>query len=84
MHSLFTPADTLDGASFLHSVVQTNNSFDLQWLVPVTGLENNGQPVTPPSGFRSISHNRRIRNHRSDSPDDSRKQIHQHQRYLMG
>ena len=51
MHSLFTPADTLDGASFLHSVVQTNNSFDLQWLVPVTGLENNGQPVTPPSGF---------------------------------
>ena len=54
MHSLFTPADTLDGASFLHSVVQTNNSFDLQWLVPVTGLENNGQPVMPPGSGISI------------------------------
>jgi hypothetical protein len=50
MHSLFTPADTLDTSSYLHSVVYPNNSFALRWLMPVTGLQDNGQPVTPP-GF---------------------------------
>ena len=28
MHSLFTPADTLDASTHLHSVVQSNNAFD--------------------------------------------------------
>jgi hypothetical protein len=44
----FTPVDTLDTSTFLHSVVQPNNSFALQWLMPVTGFQNNGQPATPP------------------------------------
>ena len=47
MHSLFTPVDTLDTSAYLHSVVYPNNSFALQWLMPVTGLQDNGQPVTP-------------------------------------
>ena len=46
----FTPVDTFDASTYLHSVVQPNNSFALQWVLPVTGFENNGQPVTPP-GF---------------------------------
>jgi hypothetical protein len=50
MHSLFTPVDTLDASTYLHSVVQSNNSFALQWVTPVTGFENDGQPVMPP-GF---------------------------------
>jgi hypothetical protein len=50
MYSLFTPVDTLDASTYLHSVVQSNNAFDLQWKLPVTGFENDGQPVTPP-GF---------------------------------
>jgi hypothetical protein len=31
-------------------LIQSNNAFDLQWVMPVTGFENNGQSVTP-SGF---------------------------------
>ena len=50
MHSLFTPVDPLDTSTYLHSVVYPNNSFALQWLMPVTGLQDNGQPVMPP-GF---------------------------------
>jgi hypothetical protein len=50
MHSPFTPVDTLETSTYLHSVVQPNNSFDLQWVMPVTGLSDNGQPVEPP-GF---------------------------------
>ena len=50
MHSLFSPVDTLDTSTFLRSVVQTNNQFDLEWLMPVTGFENNGQGVMP-QGF---------------------------------
>jgi hypothetical protein len=50
MHSLFAPVDTLDTSTYLHSVVYPNNSFALQWLMPVTGLQDNGQPITPP-GF---------------------------------
>ena len=45
MHSLFTPVDTLDTSSYLHSVVYPNNSFALQWLMPVTGLQDNDQPA---------------------------------------
>jgi hypothetical protein len=52
MHSLFTPVDTLETTTYLHSVVQSNNSFALQWLMPVTGFEDNGNSVTPP-GFDS-------------------------------
>jgi hypothetical protein len=52
MHSLFTPVDTLDTSTFLHSVIQTSNSsFALEWLMPVTGLENDGQPVKLPSNY---------------------------------
>ena len=50
MHSLFAPVDTLDTSTYLHSVVYPNNSFALEWLMPVTGLESNGQAITPP-GF---------------------------------
>src|ERR1700733_3890363 len=50
MHSLFAPVDTFDTSTYLHSVVYPNNSFALEWLMPVTGLESNGQAITPP-GF---------------------------------
>jgi hypothetical protein len=50
MHSLFTPVDTLDATTYLHSSNHTNGSFDLEWLMPVTSLTENGQPVMPP-GF---------------------------------
>ncbi len=50
MHSLFTAVDTLDTTTYLHAVNHPNSSFDLQWLMPVTGLSDNGQPVMPP-GF---------------------------------
>jgi hypothetical protein len=46
----FTPVDTLDASSYFRSVIQPDNSFALHWVMPVTGFENNGQPVTPP-GF---------------------------------
>jgi hypothetical protein len=46
----FTPVDMLDTSTFLHSVIQPNNQFDLQWVMPVTGFENNGQSMAPP-GF---------------------------------
>ena len=44
MHSLFTPVDTLDATTFLHSVIQSNNSFDLQWVMPITGCASLPQP----------------------------------------
>jgi hypothetical protein len=50
MHSLFTLTDTLDATTYLHSVVQPNNSFALQWVMPVTGLTENGQAAEP-AGF---------------------------------
>jgi hypothetical protein len=50
MNSLFAPVDTLDTSTYLHSVVYPNNSFALEWLMPVTGVQGNGQPITPP-GF---------------------------------
>ena len=49
MHSLFTTVDTLDTSTYLHSVVQPNNSFDLQWVMPVTGLTDNGRTISPPA-----------------------------------
>lgn len=51
MNSLFAPVDTLDTTTFLHSVVQSSKSFDLQWLMPVTGLENKGAPVELPPNY---------------------------------
>ena len=48
MHSLFTAVDTLDTTTYLHSANHSNGSFDLQWLMPVTGLTDKGQPVMPP------------------------------------
>jgi hypothetical protein len=47
MHALFTPVDTFDTSTFLHSVIQPNSAFALQWVMPVTGFESNGQSVTP-------------------------------------
>jgi hypothetical protein len=46
----FTPVDTLDVSTYFRSIIQPSNSFALHWVMPVTGFENNGQPVTPP-GF---------------------------------
>jgi hypothetical protein len=46
----FTSADTLDVSNFLRGVTQSNGSFVVNFLQPVTGLESNGQPVMPP-GF---------------------------------
>lgn len=50
MHALFTAVDTLDTSTYLHSVVQPNNSFALQWILPVSGFQDSGQSVTP-QGF---------------------------------
>jgi hypothetical protein len=50
MQSLFAPVDTLDTTTYLHSVVYPNNSFALEWLMPVTGHQDNGQSIIPP-GF---------------------------------
>jgi hypothetical protein len=52
--SLFAPVDTLDTSTFLRAVVQPGGAETLEHiLLPVTGLENNGQPVTP-KGFGSL------------------------------
>jgi hypothetical protein len=49
--SLFAPVDTLDTSTFLRAVVQPGSSSTVEhFLLPVTGLENNGQAVTP-KGF---------------------------------
>jgi hypothetical protein len=52
MHSLFTPVDTLDTTTYLYSANHSNGSFDLKWLMPVTGLSDNGKSVMP-QGFDS-------------------------------
>jgi hypothetical protein len=46
----FTSVDTLDTSTYLRSVIQPSNAFALHWVMPVTGFEANGQPVTP-QGF---------------------------------
>ena len=52
--SLFAPVDTLDTSTFLRGVVQPGGAETVEHiLLPVTGLENNGQPVTP-KGFGSL------------------------------
>ena len=52
--SLFAPVDTLDTSTFLRAVVQPGGTSTVdRFLLPVTGLENNGQPVTP-RGFGSL------------------------------
>jgi hypothetical protein len=52
--SLFAPVDTLDTSTFLRAVVQPGGTSTVErFLLPVTGLENNGQPVTP-RGFGSL------------------------------
>jgi hypothetical protein len=52
--SLFAPVDTLDTSTFLRAVVQPGGSSTVERiLLPVTGLENNGQPVAP-KGFGSL------------------------------
>src|ERR1700693_65955 len=52
--SLFAPVDTLDTSTVLGAVVQPGAGETLKHiLLPVTGLENNGHPVTP-KGFGSL------------------------------
>ena len=46
----FTFVDTLDVSNFLRGLTQSNGSFVVNFLQPVTGLESNGHPVMPP-GF---------------------------------
>jgi hypothetical protein len=43
----FTPVDTLEANNYLRAVTGPGN---LHFLMPITGFENNGQPVTP-AGF---------------------------------
>ncbi len=43
----FTPADTMNATNFLREIVQPDGSADLHFLMPVTGFEFQGQPVTP-------------------------------------
>jgi hypothetical protein len=49
---LFTSVDTLNTSVFLHSVVQPDNSYAEQILLPVTRFSNNWQAVLP-KGFGS-------------------------------
>jgi hypothetical protein len=52
--NLFAPVDTFDTSTFLRGVVQPGGAETVEHiLLPVTGLENNGQPVTP-KGFGSL------------------------------
>jgi hypothetical protein len=46
----FTPVDTIDTTNFLRAVVTPDLLGTLRFLMPVTGFEYKGQPVTP-SGF---------------------------------
>jgi hypothetical protein len=48
--SLFTPTDTADAGTYLRSVNQADGSFAEHVLMPITGFENNGQPIIP-KGF---------------------------------
>ena len=61
----FTPADTLDTNNYLRAVITPSPTGGtmgtVDFLMPVTGFENNGQPVTP-AGFdkrvRALPHHR--------------------------
>lgn len=46
----FTATDTANASTFLRSVNQADGSFSEHFLMPITGFENNGQPVVP-KGF---------------------------------
>jgi hypothetical protein len=46
----FTPIDTADASTFLRSVNAADGTFSEHFLMPITGFENNGQPVIP-KGF---------------------------------
>lgn len=46
----FTSVDTMTTSNFLREVIQADGSSVLHFLMPVTGFELNGQPVTP-QGF---------------------------------
>jgi hypothetical protein len=46
----FTPVDTLNTSNFMREVIQPDLSSALHFVMPVTGFELNGQPVTP-AGF---------------------------------
>jgi hypothetical protein len=43
----FTPVDTMNANSFLREVVQPDGSAVLHFLMPVTGFDYQGHPVTP-------------------------------------
>jgi hypothetical protein len=47
MNTFFAPVDTLDASTFLRAVAQPNSNQVERFLMPVTGLSDNGQPVTP-------------------------------------
>jgi hypothetical protein len=51
MHA-FTPVDTIDASSYLRAVGQDDGSVIEHFVMPVTGFEYQGQPVTP-KGFDS-------------------------------
>ncbi|HUN41863.1 MAG TPA: hypothetical protein VMU81_16385 [Acetobacteraceae bacterium] len=46
----FTPVDTIGTSNFLRAVITPDLKGTLQFLLPVTGFEDKGQPVMPP-GF---------------------------------
>ncbi len=48
----FTPVDTINASSWLRAVGLADGSVIEHFIMPVTGFENHGQPVTP-KGFDS-------------------------------
>jgi hypothetical protein len=43
----FTAIDTADASTYLRSVNQSDGSFSEHFLMPISGFENNGLPVSP-------------------------------------
>ena len=43
----FAPTDAADASTFLRSVNQSDGSFSENFLMPISGFENNGLPVIP-------------------------------------
>ena len=46
----FTPVDTLDASNYLRVNIGSDLNATINFIMPVTGFENNGQSVTP-EGF---------------------------------
>jgi hypothetical protein len=46
----FTSVDTLEASNFLRADIQPDLSATIHFVMPITGFENNGQPVMP-AGF---------------------------------